>query len=223
MPLVHFESWKKNKKFSPNALLLDPDNYRLSRTGDRLSERQIIHQLVVNEGVRDLAAQIVQKGYMPVEDIIVVKENGRNVVAEGNRRVCAVKLLKNPALAPDDFQKSFENLKKRAGNELPKQLYCVIAPNRAEANIYVFSKHAEESFSRRWQSIRQASFVVDQLNKGLSIDEVTEATGLARSKIIEEVVALDLYRISALLPLSQKAKTVVTRIYCKSLEENLSG
>lgn len=210
MPLVHFNKWKKNRKLGPNALMLDPENYRLDRTGSALSQAQIIEQLVKNENIRELASAIVQKGYIPVDDLVYVVENGKKLVVEGNRRLCAFKLLRKPSLAPPDFRRSFENLKKRVGDEIPSQLYCVEAPNRAEANVYVFSKHADEQFSKRWQSIRQAVFVVDQLSKGLTIDQVAEQTGLTRAKIIEAITGFDLFRLAGTMNLSERAKVLIT-------------
>lgn len=211
MPLVHYSKWKKGKKYGPNALILDPENYRLDKTtGVALSEAQIIEQLVLREGVKGLASEIVTKGYMPVEDVIIVEQNGRKLVVEGNRRLCAFKLLAKPKLAPTDSQKFFERLKQKAGDELPSQIYCVIAPNRAEANVFIFSKHADESFSKRWQSIRQAAFIANEIAAGKSIEEVTVETGLSRSKIIEGITGLDLYRLSGTMDLSNRASVLMT-------------
>ena len=211
MPLVHYAKWKKGKKFGPNSLVLDPENYRLDKaTGQALSQKQIIEQLVESENVKELAASLIGKGYMPVEDVIIVEESGRKVVVEGNRRVCAFKLLTKPALAPKLSVKAFERLHEKAGDELPRQVYCVIAPNRSEANVYIFSKHADEAFSKRWQSIRQAAFVAGQLHGGATIQDVSDQTGLSRSQILEEVTALDLYRLAGTMPLTSTAKATLT-------------
>lgn len=211
MPLVHHSKWIKGKKFGANALILDPENYRLDKTtGSVLAEPQIIEQLVSAEDVKGLAATIVAKGYMPVEDLIIVEKDGKRYVVEGNRRLCAFKLLKTPKKAPKDSISFFEKLKQKAGDELPKQLHCVVAPNRPEANIYIFSKHADEAFSKRWQSIRQAAFIANQLSAGKTIEEVALETGLSRSKIIEGLTGLDLYRLAGTLELSDRASVLMT-------------
>ena len=43
------------------------------------------------------------------ENISDPEQNGTFITAEGNRRVCALKLLRDPDLAPADKRKSFEN------------------------------------------------------------------------------------------------------------------
>ena len=49
--------------------------------------------------VRELVMSIVASGFFPHEPLIVARENGKNIVIEGNRRLAAVKLLLVPDLA----------------------------------------------------------------------------------------------------------------------------
>lgn len=227
MPLVHYRKWKKGKKLGPNSIILDPENYRLDRkTGRQLSQKEIIEQLVANEDVKGLAAMIVSDGYIPVEDIVIVEEDNKRYAVEGNRRLCAYKLLSKPSLAPKKDLKSFERLKDRAGDELPKQVFAVVAPNRAEANIYIFRKHADDGYNRRWQSIRQAAFVVGQLNAGATIAEVGAQTGMSRSQILEAVTALDIYRLAGSMNLSPKARELMvspTKFPYTAIAERIFG
>ena len=49
--------------------------------------------------VRELVLSIEASGFFSHEPIIVAREDGENVVIEGNRRLAAVKLLLDPELA----------------------------------------------------------------------------------------------------------------------------
>ena len=206
MALVHFAKWKKGKRFSPHTLLLDPDNYRFDNAGTNLSQSQIRELLVADQKVRELAKTIVTKGYIPVEDIVLIHADGKYIVAEGNRRVCAFQLLAKPDLAPPNARAAFRRLRERAGDELPTKLECVIAPNRSEADIYVFAKHADDGFRKAWARPRQAAFVVARLNSGSSVADVAEQTGLEPSKIVESVVAVELLRLVDCVPLDEATR-----------------
>ena len=46
--------------------------------------------------VRELVLSIEASGFFSHEPIIVIQEDGKNVVVEGNRRLAAVKLLLDP-------------------------------------------------------------------------------------------------------------------------------
>lgn len=211
MPLVHYRHWKKGKEFSPHSLDLDPNNYRFDQTEKRLSGAEIISILVEDEKVKEYASTVISLGYAPVEDLIVVEDAGCRIVIEGNRRLCAYKLLSRPEMAPEAHRGYFKKLKERAGDELPKKIHCVVAPNRAEALVYVYAKHTPDSgFDRRWQSVRQGAFIAGQLNEGKSVDEVRRETGMSAQQIKESTTGLALYRLAAGMDLSPNAKEILT-------------
>jgi hypothetical protein len=97
---------------SPEQLLLDPNNYRFhdifgyrpvnnqARYGEPGVQERAIQLLQNTESfeLESLKDSIVTNGYVPIEQIVVVKydeqEGGaRYLVVEGNRRVAAVKSL----------------------------------------------------------------------------------------------------------------------------------
>lgn len=51
--------------------------------------------------VRELVLSIQASGFFPHEPIIVAREDGKNVVIEGNRRLAAVRLLLQPELSSE--------------------------------------------------------------------------------------------------------------------------
>lgn len=168
--LTDSEKWIKHKSLRINSLQLDKDNYRIAGDEDQRpsTEREIIAELIKIAGIEDLARKIVTQGYFKVEDVIVVIENGKKVVVEGNRRLCACKLLLKPSLAPKDKVSTFERLAAKMKDNPVVSIPAIVAPNRAEANIYIYSKHTDSGFSRSWSRIQQSVFIVKKLDSGYS-------------------------------------------------------
>ncbi len=94
--------WKK-ALVAPLDIALDRDNPRIHvEQSDK--ESDIIKKLIMYEDVQDLAAKIAKTGLLAGERIIVVQEKGQWVVLEGNRRICACKLLLSPQLVPPEYR-----------------------------------------------------------------------------------------------------------------------
>lgn len=82
------------------------------------TEAQAIAYLCEEENVHALARDIATFGLNPLERFALVlidpsdegKPTAKYTVAEGNRRICALKLLHDPELAPATLRKSFEKL-----------------------------------------------------------------------------------------------------------------
>lgn len=79
------------------------------------TEGEAISYLCAKEDVYPLARDIVKLGLNPLERCGVFpadkkKTGGSYFVAEGNRRVCALKLLNDPELAPANLRKGFATL-----------------------------------------------------------------------------------------------------------------
>ena len=80
------------------------------------SQDEVIEYLCKEELTLEIAKDIAKNGLNPLELFALIPENisdpeqnGTFITAEGNRRVCALKLLRDPDLAPADKRKSFEN------------------------------------------------------------------------------------------------------------------
>ena len=103
---MNYTDWP-NKNVSVSSLMLDDSNPRIGVfAGDFSTQRKIISHLFAMSHVIDLAKSIVNNGFFPTEVIIVVEENGKYKVLEGNRRVCACKVLREPTLLFKDHPKT---------------------------------------------------------------------------------------------------------------------
>lgn len=98
-----------------NELNLDLDNPRFPEPA--VGQRDAINKMLDIQGARliQIAKHIAENGIDPSENLIIFKsddEEGHYIVAEGNRRLSALKLIQNPLLAENKrHQESFQKIK----------------------------------------------------------------------------------------------------------------
>jgi len=89
--MIDFAAWKE-KPGAVTTLQLDSLNNRIPTSGALLEQRDLIAELVEHENVYDLARDIAEHGYSPVEALIGVVEDAKSIIIEGNRRLAALKM-----------------------------------------------------------------------------------------------------------------------------------
>ncbi len=110
-----------------SEILLDQNNYRLGPLDSQMDCITIMFNEFSSKMVK-IAGHIAKNGLSP-KPVVVSKDNqGRWVVRDGNRRMTALKLLNNPAEAPEQYQKIFQNLKTNAiRGMIPEAIDCLTA------------------------------------------------------------------------------------------------
>ena len=156
MPLVDSDKWKA-AFVSLNALRFHPQNPRLASLSNKAGEREIIEELCERSKVDVIARSIVDKGYLRNERLIVYRDGNRNIVYEGNRRLCALKVLANPELAPKSKQKTFKRLAQKVS--LPAKIAIDVVPSVFDAEVVMFVKHAGAAYMEGWKPVQQATFI----------------------------------------------------------------
>ncbi len=110
------------------------------------TQGQVIEYLCDNEEVWQLARDIAQHGLSPLDRFGVIKEhddtdddNSTYISAEGNRRLCALKLLTDPELAPPERKSQFEKLTETWTpiSDLP----CVIFEDHDDLDLWLKRRH----------------------------------------------------------------------------------
>jgi hypothetical protein len=150
-----------------NSLLIDTDNPRL----EEMLENQLeaIRAIAANQGPKlvVLAKDIVEHGLNPSESLIVTRVEGdpqHYVVLEGNRRVAALKVLKNPELISGAVEDSIVNRLKKLSAQYQDpidELPCVIVDGRSEAYHWIELRHTGENEGAgivRWGAAEAARF-----------------------------------------------------------------
>lgn len=123
--------------------------------------------------VEELALSIAASGFFRHEPLIIVQEQGKYVVIEGNRRLAAVKLLLDPALVaelkvrvPAIGEKAKEDLR-----ELPTLL-----SNREAAWQYLGFKHVNGP--ARWSSYAKAQYIAKvHRDFGVALQDIANQIG----------------------------------------------
>ena len=178
------------KSLKVDSLELDLENPRITLASD---QRDAMQKILNEQKVRliNLAESIAAKGVNPMDRFLVIRSarQGKFIVVEGNRRILAIKLLKNPSLIDDlEMAASFKRRLHQAASSFDtdkiEPLDCFEAEDRAQGRewinqrhigadegrgIVVWSARAGARFHGRYPAIQALDFVVE--HGGLSDDQ----------------------------------------------------
>lgn len=159
------DSSKYNRQFIQlDKIFLDLNN---PRHIPHPSEVETINYLCENEDIFNLAKDIALYGLNPLENLAVVKDNktGTYVVAEGNRRLCAIKLLNDPYRAPQKLQKKFSELSRHWKGI--SELEVIVIEDEENVDLWLTRIHAgqQQGIGRRqWDSEQKTRHFGDSKN-----------------------------------------------------------
>ena len=148
------------KNVSLDEILLDANDIRLGVTG-KATQSSLLADLFNYESAMKLVLNIAENGVFPDELPVVVEQDGKYIVIDGNRRIAALKALQNPNIAPASFVTKIKKL-----GPLPQNIQrvnVVVAPSRKDTNKLIASKHTKNIW-RRWKPLMQARFYATLLN-----------------------------------------------------------
>lgn len=218
-----YTEWEETPPRSVIKLKLDAKNPRLFSQDEKLKQRELIAELVEHEDVYELAKEIVEHGFSTVERMIGVREDGKIVIVEGNRRLSALKLLLSPELAPEHHIKKFKRLADQIDKSTIKNVKLLIAPSRLSAAIYIRNKHTQIGM-KGWKPIMQARFYLAQIDEeDMSIGEIATHFGVPKGRILDALQLHDVYEASHTLDLPDEIAKVVEdpRVFNASVLERL--
>ncbi|CAD1793816.1 hypothetical protein [Xanthomonas arboricola] len=128
------------------------------------AEPDIIAKLVADEKVLNLASSIATHGTSPLERLAVVShttQKNKFIVVEGNRRLCALKLLMDPHRAPNAQTRRALEGYKASGIPVAIKIEVAIFPSRAAARYWLSLRHEGELDgvgTRTWKPGEKARF-----------------------------------------------------------------
>ena len=171
---------------SPLDLYLDESNPRFVILTSR-SQADIRKYLVTYEDVCQLVRSINEYGgLLPGERIVVLKEYGRYVVIEGNRRTCSLQLLLSRDLIPDGF-----------GHRIPGATQKLIDQcSTIEVDVLDSRDAALELMSKRhiegvmeWKPLAKKQFFAANYKdgNGQSVHALSQITGIKESDIKSDI------------------------------------
>jgi hypothetical protein len=153
-------------------LRLDLENYRIPARPE--DETAALQYLFASEDVLEAARLILRDGYFDNEVPIVVEEPGSGyVVLEGNRRVSALKALRDPTLVPgheSEVRKLLNRYEIEAGN-LPSVIRVLVVPNRSSARPRIARLHTGLS-KKAWSRDQQANFYLSLIGDDMTVEDL---------------------------------------------------
>jgi hypothetical protein len=144
-------------------LNLDLRNYR---TVPQKREEDAIRAMITIKPDRFYAVMesIIENGYMPTENIIVVNDGSKLIVKEGNRRIAALKLIHGhykaidfgiPANIIDKISK-LEKTWEKENSEIPCAIFDISESERADKVVALSHGKGEKASRDPWSSVARA-------------------------------------------------------------------
>ena len=159
-------------------LHFDPHNPRLVEYGDlsKAEEPEQIRLLVKSMAVDEVYMSIAINGFWDYEPLFVVREGGKWIVIEGNRRLAAVKLLLNPKLA-DELGLGEMAKPKKGIREALQNLPVRVVASRSEIWSHLGFKHVNGP--SKWRSFAKAEYIarVHEGDEKVPLPQIAERIG----------------------------------------------
>ncbi|MBE0469937.1 MAG: ParB N-terminal domain-containing protein [Methyloprofundus sp.] len=182
--------WEVRVRRSVDNLRMWSDNPRLDPSNKLITLRDFVEELIDDatdaQNFLDLMKSIVDRGFISFDPVVVWKEGNSFVVAEGNRRVMALKLLRAPEKAPISIRKNVVALSRQIDRDQIEKVKVCLAPSYEDARWYILQRHSTASTQVKWQRLQQQRFIIgvyDSVNQ--DIDKTIEVTGFKKSSIID--------------------------------------
>jgi hypothetical protein len=186
---------RKVRLESVDHLLFDPKNPRLPSTVDSSSESEVLEWMLKRGSVIELMGSIGEHGYFSGEPLLVVpvkgKPNSYHVI-EGNRRLAALKLLRNPELATVR-KKAVAEISGAADNK-PDQAPVLEFDKRDDILYFMGYRHI--TGIKPWGSLAKAKYL-EQLrvhDPTMSFQELAKSIGSRADYVARLLAGLAVHR-----------------------------
>jgi len=165
---------------SVDKLHLDSKNPRIQQIAADLDEPEILKTLWREYSVEEVALSIAQNRFFPHEPLFAAEEDGKLVVVEGNRRLAAVRILRDRSLREELRANSLPEVSDdlvASLSELP-----VIQCARTDIWQYVGFKHVNGP--QVWNSYAKAEYIAWVRNDlGTELADIAKTIGDTHSTV----------------------------------------
>ena len=162
------DKWWDNRVIrSVDNLKLWSENPRLDASSKLVTLKDYVEELISDandeQNFLSLLRSIASRGFLSFDPIVVWQdqETKNFIVAEGNRRVMALKLLRSPEKAPMSIRKTVVNLSRTINRESIEKIKVCLAPSYEDARWYILQRHSAASTQVRWQRLQQQRFIIN--------------------------------------------------------------
>lgn len=202
---------------SLDNLNLDPLNPRLGRenTGRDVSQEKVL-DLMEDWNLDELAISFLESGFWPQEAILAVEENLYNrhclVVVEGNRRIAALKLLKDAFDGKPHSQKWADLIhEKKIPTDLFEKIPYILIDSRKDVIAFLGFRHV--TGIEQWRPAEKAEYIAKLIDEdGFTYEQVMRKIGSKTNTVRQNYIS---YRL--LLQMEEQAD-----ISIKNVEQEFS-
>ncbi len=168
--------WSENPRLNPEETHLTLADYAEDLTYEKADR----------ESFFDLVNSIVADGFVPYDPIIVWQneDNKKFYVAEGNRRLTALKLLRAPHKAPKRIRSFIRNASGKINLSTIEKIPVNVAPTFEDAEWYINQRNSASSLQRRWTRLQQQRWIMRLYEKyNADIDKLESITKLSKTEL----------------------------------------
>ncbi len=181
------EWYEKSTPRSVEALQLWMENPRLDPDAETSSLKEYVEAITQEDGDKKSFYELLRsiaKKYIPLDPIVVWKNDaGKFCVAEGNRRVLALKLLANPDAAPRSVRSLVRGLSAKMHSRIDK-IPVYVAPTFEDAIWYINQRNNSSSMRRSWSRLQQFRWIQSLCESyGDNLELLMEYTNLTESEL----------------------------------------
>lgn len=184
--------FNKRRQRSIDQLRPWSNNPRLNPEEQHVNLRDYIEDIIQEDGDKksfmELIRSIAINGFIPADPIVVWKDgkNDRYYVAEGNRRVLALKLLRDPSKAPREIRGTVTRL----ANEWERinKIFVNIAPTFADAEWYISQRNSTSSIQQKWSRLQQMRWIESLYDKYADDQELLVQKSSMSLSEIEQII-----------------------------------
>lgn len=183
-----------NKRFLRSIDQLRPwsGNPRLNPEEQHVNLRDYVEDIIQEDGDKksfmDLIRSIATNGFIPADPVVVWQDeiNNRFYVAEGNRRVLALKLLRDPMKAPREIRGTVTRLAKKW--EKIDKIAVNIAPSFEDAEWYISQRNSTSSIQQKWSRLQQMRWIESLYEKYADTQDVLVQKSSMSLSEIEQII-----------------------------------
>lgn len=183
-----------NKRYLRSIEQLRPwsGNPRLNPEEQHVNLRDYVEDIIQEDGDKksfmDLIRSIATNGFIPADPIVVWQDenNDRFYVAEGNRRVLSLKLLRDPMKAPREIRGAVTRL----ANEWERidKIAVNIAPSFEDAEWYISPRNSTSSIQQKWSRLQQMRWIESLYEKYADTQDVLVQKSSMSLSEIEQII-----------------------------------
>lgn len=183
----------KTCSVSVEWLVLNRENPRLVGNDLAASDEAIIAQLFKGEELGELLQSIAANGYLDIEPLIVMENDGVLVVLEGNRRLATIRLFREPDLVERIFEQERVRINVLAITDKARATLEAVSvyrvAERDDARSFIGFKHINGA--AKWDSYAKGKFAADWYRDGgVTLEQIAERIGDAHATVKRMVNAI---------------------------------